>query len=80
MSIQKRRTYCPEENLLVLGERNAPNHLLHLVLSIVTGGLWLIVWLFLLLKGNGAYRCPNCGAKTLTYLPRKAKPLNGNKI
>ena len=26
---------------------NSINHILHLVLSIFTGGLWLVVWLFI---------------------------------
>ena len=28
------------------------NHLLHLVLSILTGGLWLLVWIVLVLTGG----------------------------
>jgi hypothetical protein len=30
---------------LLLSQKKQTNHVLHLLLSIVTGGLWLIVWL-----------------------------------
>ena len=44
-----------------MAQSNKPNHLLHLVLSILTGGLWLIIWLILTLKSAGNYRCTQCG-------------------
>ena len=50
-----------------------PSHLLHLVLSILTFGLWLIVWL--IIGGKTApYRCTVCGAKmgVTTAPPRPA--------
>ena len=38
--------------VLVLGKR--PNHVLHLLLTLVTAGMWLVVWLFLTLtSGEG---------------------------
>ncbi len=40
-----------------------PSHILHLLLTIVTGGLWLIVWLFLSSSGK-QFRCPYCGDRT----------------
>lgn len=36
--------------ILVTGRR--PNHLLHLVLSILTLGLWLLVWLLVVVLGG----------------------------
>jgi hypothetical protein len=36
--------------VLIWGRR--PNHILHLILSIITGGIWLIVWLFLSFSGE----------------------------
>jgi hypothetical protein len=46
----------------VLAVGNTPNHILHLLLSIVTG-FWLIVWLVLSIRAR-PYRCPQCGEKT----------------
>jgi hypothetical protein len=56
---------------MVLAERQTPNHILHLLLSVVTAGFWLPVWLLVVVVGGGAYRCPSCGARTLGYVPKK---------
>jgi hypothetical protein len=38
----------------VLVVANKPNHALHLVLSIVTFGIWLLTWLLVVRRGNEA--------------------------
>ncbi|MBA3576181.1 MAG: hypothetical protein H0W39_00995 [Sphingomonas sp.] len=63
MGIEKTRRFCPEDNRMVLAERQTPNHLLHLVLSVLTLGLWLIVWLAQAIYPR-PYLCPMCGGKT----------------
>lgn len=73
MSTHKKRMFCEEEIEMVLAERQTPNHLLHLVLSLVTAGLWLPIWILVALFAGGSYRCPRCGARTLGYVPRKYK-------
>lgn len=73
MGTQKKRMFCPEEVRMVLAERQTPNHVLHLLLSVVTAGLWLPVWFLVALFGSGAYKCPSCGARTLGYVPKKYK-------
>jgi hypothetical protein len=62
MSKQTRR-YCPSCQTEVLAIKPTPNHILHLLLSIVTGGLWLIFWLMLSFKVE-TWRCARCGAET----------------
>lgn len=71
MGTKKARQFCPEEKRLVLGEKQTPNHMLHLLLSVVTGGAWLGVWLLIAMFGGGRYRCPSCGALTRGYTTRK---------
>jgi hypothetical protein len=39
------------------------NHLLHLVLTLLTLGLWGFVWLFLWATTLSNYRCTKCGSK-----------------
>lgn len=35
------------EKLFILeSQKKKTNHILHLILSIITGGLWLVIWLF----------------------------------
>ena len=40
----------PSQAVMVKGKR--PNHLLHLILSVLTVGLWLIVWLIVALAAG----------------------------
>lgn len=56
---------------MVLAEKQTPNHVLHLLLSVVTVGFWIPIWLLVALFGGGPYKCPSCGSKTLGYIPKK---------
>lgn len=40
----------PEQAVMVTGHR--PNHILHLILTILTLGIWLIVWIILAIAGG----------------------------
>lgn len=74
MGIEKKRMHCPEENKYVLAERSKPNHLLHLVLTILTFGAWIIVWLLVVFtSGLRSYRCPSCGGRTKSALFNKVR-------
>jgi hypothetical protein len=63
MGIKTTGKYCNYCQKNVMAQSNKPNHLLHLVLSVVTAGLWLIVWLVLVISSMGTYRCTQCGGK-----------------
>lgn len=48
-----------------MAEKQAPNHVLHLLLSIVTLGLWVPVWILLTAAaGFSPFYCPTCAART----------------
>jgi hypothetical protein len=53
-------SYC-QKHTLATGTK--PNHTLHLILTILTGGLWGIVWILITLGKIGGYRCTQCGNK-----------------
>ena len=78
MGIQTAQRLCRTCDKLVLAQRQTPNHVLHLLLTLITAGLWLIVWLFLSIKGS-PWRCPNCGSRTVAK-PWFYKPKAPNKI
>lgn len=60
--------YCQK---MVLAQRKTPNHILHLLLSIFTSGLWLIVWILLIIT-KGSWRCCHCGNKVKhNSIPKK---------
>jgi hypothetical protein len=56
--------YCIDCDKRVRVTRTGPNHLLHLILTVFTGGLWVFVWVFTGLKGS-PYRCDICGSDNL---------------
>ena len=62
--------HCAAERKL---ERKGTNHILHLLLSIVTFGLWLIVWLFISRLRFGGWVCSQCGSEDVTTsVPKNA--------
>lgn len=71
MGTAKLRRYCPEDDRMVLAEKQTPNHILHLLLSIISVGFWIPIWLIITVGNDlGAYRCPICGEKTRSRPPR----------
>lgn len=57
-----KRNMCEVCGRVMRFEKARPNHLLHLALSLITGGLWLIVWLLLILF-SGKWMCSSCGSR-----------------
>lgn len=45
-----------------------PNHILHLLLAVVTAGGWLIVWFLLSLIPTSVPTCSHCGKKSWSNL------------
>lgn len=64
MGTQRAQRYCPTENRIVLSERETPNHAIHALLSVITVGIWLPVWLLIALLSGKPWLCPTCGSKT----------------
>jgi DNA-directed RNA polymerase subunit RPC12/RpoP len=55
---------CPDcgERRLIASRK--PNHLLHLILTIITVGLWAVIWFFIAWSGEfHKWRCQNCGTQ-----------------
>lgn len=60
MGTQFSSAYCSHCDDQVKIERQTPNHILHLILSIVTGGLWVIAWV-IIASDKKPWRCSRCG-------------------
>lgn len=67
MSDQSATGLCPNCKKRVLVQRKGTNHVLHLLLTIVTLGWWLIVWILASVK-IGGWRCSQCGTKVARRL------------
>jgi hypothetical protein len=64
MKTEACQRHCDSCDRITRHERNvsAPNHVLHLILSLLTAGLWLFVWLFFVVFQNkGRWVCGQCG-------------------
>jgi hypothetical protein len=57
---EQERRHCQRCKCKVLAERPATNHILHLLLTVATCGLWLFVWIGSVIKFGG-WKCPVCG-------------------
>jgi hypothetical protein len=60
MAMHQTSAFCWSCDAQTLHQRPGVNHILHLLLSIVTLGLWLIVWLLVSIQVGG-WRCSRCG-------------------
>jgi hypothetical protein len=61
MAVKTKGAYCNACQKNVMAQSNKPNHVLHLILTVVTAGLWGLVWLLLAAGAIGGYRCTQCG-------------------
>ncbi len=72
MAFKESQGYCKkcEENILIRAE--TPNHVLHLIITIFTLSLWVIVWIGLSIKPK-EWRCTKCGNLVLSSEMRGTK-------
>lgn len=56
--------YCPKCGGTMPAEKSSPNHILHIILSIVTAGLWLIPYAIIAFESSfKPWRCQKDGTK-----------------
>lgn len=63
MAFQESTGYCKMCNKQVMIRRKGTSHVLHFLLSCVTCGFWIPVWLLASVRFGG-WRCTQCGRKT----------------
>jgi len=66
---EEAKGYCRKCEKQVRIRRKKTNHLLHLILTLLTGGVWIIVWILCSIRVDG-WRCARCG-ETAKRLPDK---------
>ncbi len=77
MSVDYSQKYCPHCKEYVLAVRKGTNHILHLLLTIVTCGAWIIIWILCAIK-IGGWRCPKCGSPVRSTLFAPKQTSGGN--
>lgn len=60
MSVRQLQLRCEQCAAITTHTQKTPNHVLHLLLSIFTVGLWIIVWIIIAMTNKDA-RCEPCG-------------------
>lgn len=60
MATAQKPGWCNACNRQVVAVRKSPSHLLHLLLTIITAGVWGIVWLLAIVTA-GKWTCSLCG-------------------
>jgi len=60
MAIDQKIQFCKHCEGKKVTIRNSINHLLHLLLSVFSAGLWLPVWLFISVI-RPHFKCTTCG-------------------
>jgi hypothetical protein len=63
MGLQYKGGFCKTCDAPRKLERKGANHILHLLLSVITFGWWLIIWALLSLPSIGGWRCSMCGSR-----------------
>jgi zona occludens toxin (predicted ATPase) len=76
VSVKQSSAYCHVCQRQSLFQKPRINHVLHLILSIVTFGFWLIVWAILgIINSSKSPRCTTCGSTVgagAVYAPQQA--------
>lgn len=62
MLTKQEQRFCKNCNKIMPATKRVPNHVLHFILSFITGGIWLFVWLLVILAaGTEKFKCVQCG-------------------
>lgn len=61
MSLQYKTGYCRSCDSHRKVERPGAHHILHFLMSVVTGGLWIPIWILSAIR-IGGWRCSLCGS------------------
>lgn len=65
MAEDKRGGHCAQCGDRRVVFRKGTNHILHLLMSIITLGFWLIIWIGVAVKFGG-WRCSTCGSSRVS--------------
>ncbi|MEQ1642153.1 MAG: hypothetical protein ABL959_01760 [Pyrinomonadaceae bacterium] len=62
MAIQQSSFYCPVcQQQRLFTRQESVNHILHLLVTLFSCGLWAFVWIILTLSHNPRFHCSQCG-------------------
>lgn len=62
MGLEQSTKMCRTCGKHTVVQRPGANHVLHLLLTILTAGLWLVIWVLSAVR-IGGWRCSQCGRR-----------------
>lgn len=65
MADQRKSGFCRECKKRSVVTRPGTNHVLHLILTVLTLGVWVFIWMLASMK-IGGWRCATCGGTGIT--------------
>jgi hypothetical protein len=60
MGLQQIQARCGRCERLTLHNQTTPNHVAHLIGTLITAGLWIVIWLIVAVSKSPA-KCVQCG-------------------
>lgn len=74
MNIEYKQRYCPACTRYVRAEKVKQSNLLHLFMTVITGGIWIFVWIMRSFSTDlDSWQCPFCGSKKTKSSPPKIR-------
>jgi hypothetical protein len=65
--MKQTQKYCPDCGENVLAQSPTANHILHLILTILTLGFWVFAWVLVIMSTIGVWVCTRCGCGNLGH-------------
>ena len=61
MATQQAMVFCKTCNKTTLHIQPSTSHVLHLLLAVVTMGIWIPIWVLMAVNNNNQGQCTACG-------------------
>lgn len=72
MATDQRMNHCKRCGKATIHISHSTSHLLHLFLSVMTFGVWMLVWLLMAMGHGAESRCTECGKNRRALIPTLA--------
>lgn len=60
MATKQEHRYCKHCQSVMPATRKSASHVGHIVMTLITGGFWLIIWLLAIIFCNKDFKCVKC--------------------
>lgn len=68
MNMEYKQSYCNYCKKRIRSEKQVPSYMMHILLIVLTCGLWLIMCMFPILQSAAnRFHCPICGGRDIVH-------------